>query len=85
MTDKELPDEAHEQWKAERNRILRELDIASAPGTTDDIKLCSLHKARYECTEIDPRLRNDSRKWLEERGFKRLYQMEFSTDGSLPK
>jgi len=90
MTNPELaPDmpEDFNAWKAERNRILRELDTSKVPGENWNVemKLTALHKARYECTEIEPELRHESRKWLEERGMKRLGMLEFEPDGRLPE
>lgn len=52
----------------ERNRALRELDMAWAraqfPTAQDEVLLAGLHKARYECLHIHDALRQESREWL---------------------
>jgi len=79
----ELAEAGFHEWKTERNRILRELDI-TASGIPADMALISLHKARYECTCIEPELRHESRKWLQANGYKRLMG-EFLPEGELPE
>lgn len=90
--------ETLEEWRARRNRALRELDIEWArsqtaehcaatgrPMPTDRVLLVGLHKARYECTDIEDALRHDSRAWLERRGYGRSTGLPFSHDGTLPR
>lgn len=79
-----------EDFKRKRNEIFTTLDIAGAHELLggkggDEILLLSIHKARYECCDISPELRQISRKWLEERGYKRMFQEPFPADGSLPE
>lgn len=75
---------------AERDAALRTMDIAYArkmmPGaSSDDVRLCAMHKARYEMTGMEPELRRESRAWLEERGFGRLNNSQWPADDSLPE
>ena len=80
-----------EEWRAKRNAALRALDIAfEVPGLkrygSDEVKLIAMHKARYECTDIEPELRHQSRAWLEERGYGRFGGRQFDSDKTrLPK
>ncbi len=57
---------AFENWKAARNKAFRELDMgwarAALPkATNDEVRLMALHKARYECKDIEPHYRHESR------------------------
>jgi len=42
------------------------------------------HKARYECVRIDPKIREESRTWLEARGHSRLNNFPWPPEGELP-
>jgi hypothetical protein len=75
-------------WRQNRNRMLRELDVRSAkgamPGASDDeVVLIALHKARYDCVDIEAELRHASGAWLRERGFGRMHG-PLLTEGELP-
>jgi hypothetical protein len=75
------------EWKKERNRVMREVDI-NAPEfqrLNPITAKAAIHKARYECTEIEPELRHESRKWLQENGLKRLFGLDFESDERLPE
>jgi hypothetical protein len=66
-----------EDYTRERNEALRTMNLEWARemlGATarEEVLLMSMHKARYECTDIEPELRQASRKWLEERGCTRF-------------
>ncbi len=57
-----------------RNKAFADLDIEWArsmlpEGTSDEVLLISLHKARVECESIDTKLRDESKTWLAARGF----------------
>lgn len=73
-------------WVKERDEALRTLDLAWArqqhPEGKDEVLLIGMHKARYEAVNIAPELRQQSRVWLEERGYKRIAGMEFPKDRS---
>lgn len=73
-------------WIEERDRMLRDLDVDSpqCAAVAPEVRLMALHKARYECTNMEPELRHASRHWLQERGLRRLFNLEFSDDNSLP-
>jgi hypothetical protein len=56
-----------------RNKAFANLDIEWArsmlpEGTSDEMLLVSLHKARAECTAMSDELRDESRTWLTARG-----------------
>ncbi len=76
--------------KKQRNAALRSLDIAWArraggvDTATDEQVLGSLHMARYECDEIEDRLRFQSRDWLKARGLGRLHGLPFEEGDKLP-
>lgn len=76
-------------WREERNRALRALDIGYArrlmpTATGDDVRLMAMHKARYECTDLEPELRHASADWLRERGFSRMSGDPILPEGQLP-
>jgi hypothetical protein len=78
-----------EQWKAERNRVLRELDMEAARdmlpfASGDDVRLAAMHKARYDCKDIEPELRHASRAWLHERGMGDMHGASLLPEGELP-
>lgn len=72
------------------NEALINLDVQLArkinPTALDDKTIfVALHKARYEKTDINAKLRHNSRKWLQKNGFHRLDGVEFLPDDELPK
>jgi len=76
--------------KEERNRALTELDTEWARtvmpyASSDYVRLVALHKARYECVDIETRLRLASGDWLRCRGFKRIGGKELLPVGVLPE
>lgn len=81
---------AFENWKRARNKAFRELDMGFARAafpnaSSDEVLLMAMHKARYECLDMEDALRHESRAWLEERGYERFKGQPWPTDGSLPK
>lgn len=76
---------------AERNDALRRLDLSWAheqipeggPRPSNEALLVGMHKARYECTDIEPELRHASRDWLELRGFGRRSGLPWPPAGEL--
>lgn len=76
--------------KKQRNAALRSLDIAWARRAgwvgiaTDEQVLGAMHMARYECDEIEDRLRFQSRDWLKARGLGRLHGLPFEDGDKLP-
>lgn len=75
----------HKEWREKRNKALRELDVTAVPLKNPEVSLIALHKARYDCTDIEDDLRHESRMWLQERGYKRLYGDDFLPEGQLPE
>ena len=78
-----------EQWRKERNRALLALDLKWArerfpEESSDEVLLTAMHKARYECIDLPAVARQESRAWLEVRGFSRTKGLPFPSDGSLP-
>jgi len=81
--------------KAQRNRVLTEFDVEAVkkqlmengqpPCDVDMLAVVTLHKARYECTDIDRILRAKSGEWLRQRHFKRMYGEELLPEGQLPE
>jgi hypothetical protein len=78
-----------EAWKVARNTALRTLDLAWASRRLDSddtaTLLAALHKARYECTELEDALRHESAAWLRERGLKGLGGLPLLPPGELPR
>lgn len=78
---------------AERNDALRRLDLSWAheqipeggPRPSNEALLIGMHKARYECVEIEAELRHASRAWLEARGFGRRSALPWPPAGELPE
>jgi hypothetical protein len=73
----------------ERDAALTTLDLNWArkllpEGTSDEILLTSMHKARYDCTAIAPELRHASGDWLRSRGLTRIAGLEWPPTGELP-
>lgn len=61
------------KWREERNAALRSLDLdymrKALPHAPDkEVLLMAMHKARYECTDLDAEQRHTSAQWLRERG-----------------
>ena len=87
-----LPDAFQlESFLLERNRALERLDLAWArkrfqnyPNPSDDMLLLAMHKARYECTAIDSKLRRESGEWLTAHGFGRATSDPVLPNGELP-
>jgi hypothetical protein len=76
-------------WLQHRNEALRTLDMDWArrqlPGASDDeVRLLSMHKARYELKQLEPEYRHASGAWLRERGYRRFDGTELLPDGELP-
>lgn len=59
-----------------RNEALRTLDLKYMKSVFPDIDekqlLVGMHKARYEIIEMGTKIRNESRRWLQARGYSRL-------------
>jgi hypothetical protein len=77
-------------WCAARNAALRTLDLAwaraNAPRVASDAALLvSMHKTRYNVTEIEDALRLESGEWLRERGMRSLHGLPLLPPGQLPK
>lgn len=81
--------EEFEAYRTERNRIMREMDVAAAqkmfPQMDPESVEVMLHKARYEVVEMGPELRQASRAWLELRGYSRMKMQPWPPAGVLPK
>lgn len=74
---------------SERNEALTTLDMAWSrrmipDASSDDVRLMAMHKARYECTQIAPDLRRESRRWLEKNGCGRFYGQPWPDGDELP-
>lgn len=75
---------------AERNAALVSLDLewarkAIGRDADPEVLLVSLHKARYECTAIDPALRRESGDWLVKNGLHRMMGTDVLPNGELPQ
>lgn len=62
----------------QRSRAIRELDVKWARKqnprvVSEQAVLMALHKARYDCEDIEPELRAESAKWLKANGWEVLY------------
>jgi hypothetical protein len=77
-----------EKFLARRNRALADLDLEYAKEVTgsdnEEILLMALHKARYECVQLDDDLRNFSALWLRQHGYKRDDGSDLLPHGELP-
>lgn len=80
--------------RALRNAALASLDLswarvqAGASGrapSSDEVLIASMHKARYECTDIAEDLRRQSEAWLKQRGLKRMNGMPWPEGEGLPE
>lgn len=83
-------DAEFEQWRSARNEAFRTLDLDYARNqmgrpTSDEVLILALHKARYECTGIEPEYRHESARWLRERGYGRSIGGPLLPEGELPK
>ena len=74
----------------ERDKALSSLDLVWVRQNvklmrhaSDEVVLMTIHKARYEATGVEPKLRHNSREWLQRRGLRRLVD-EFLTEDQLP-
>lgn len=74
---------------AARDKALTELDEAyvarQLPKAPSHLRLIILHKSRYETTSIDWKLREESRRWLAEHGYRRMGGGSLLPKGELPK
>lgn len=78
-----------EVMRAARNEILRTLDVSAARGwgmfaSSDEVVMCALHKARYDCVDIERELRHASGAWLRERGYSAMGGRALEPEGELP-
>lgn len=75
-----------DEWMEGRDEAMRTLDtrVLTNKGASYEVALCALHKARYECTRIEPELRRESRKWLENNGYHRLFGLPWPSNDELP-
>lgn len=78
-----------QDWRKERNRALAALDIEWGrqlvpAGTSDEVILIALHKARYDCTDIAAEQRHQSGDWLRQHGYRRMDGTELLPEGELP-
>lgn len=101
MLDKNCPLETAKEWpgderslenyRAARNKAFREMDLQYArlmlrgKNPPDDVLILALHKARYECTDLEPEYRRESGAWLRERGYGRMTGEPVLPEGDLPK
>lgn len=80
-----------ENWRKGRNKAFREMDMTFARHmlrgrlTTDAVLIMALHKARYECTDLEPEYRHESARWLRERGYGRQTGGALLPEGELPE
>lgn len=79
-----------QKWRKERNRALKQLDMewarkAMPTATSDDVRLMAMHKARYECTDMDDADRLISSGWLYMHGCKRMDGTPLLPAGELPR
>lgn len=77
------------QYLVERNAALSTLDLEWARRTlplakSDHVLLASMHKARYECIDIDAELRHESCRWLRAHALGRMGGLDLLPDGELP-
>ena len=74
----------------DRDKKLAALDMDWARkmmplATSDEVRLLSMHKARYECTSIADELRHESRRWIEQRGYHRIGYLPWPPEDQLPE
>lgn len=78
-----------EKFIKDRDEALLNLNIKWIMNNTnckdENVAIVTAHKARYEATSLPPEKRHESRKWLEDRGYKRLTGTDFLPDGELPE
>lgn len=72
------------------DKALVEMDIEWARrkmpyAINDTVRLCAMHKARYEITTINNSLRKASRDWLEKRHYSRYGGLPWPPDDQLPE
>lgn len=78
-----------DELRHKRNEALRSLDMdyfrEAMPGASNDfVRLAAAHKARYECTDLEPEFRHASRNWLAEHDMTRFNGMPLLPEGTLP-
>lgn len=77
------------KWRRERNRALLAIDMKWArqmmpDATSDHVLLVAMHKARYECPDLDNAARHASGEWLRQHGYRRLGGHPLLPEGELP-
>lgn len=78
-----------EQWRADRNKALIMLDMEWArkrlpDATSANVLLMAMHKARYECTDLDMETRLISSEWLKTNKCDRMDGTPVLNAGILP-
>jgi hypothetical protein len=82
------------QYIKERNKAISEMDMVwlrehRPPGwpaeVQDEVIIAAAHKCRYETTGIAPKLRHESREWLKQHGYNRMFNQAFLPDEELPE
>lgn len=73
------------EWRAERKRALEAFDLAWArnyfPNASESALVIAIHKSRVECTDVSPKLRRISMKWLKVHGYARLHGLPWPKKG----
>lgn len=79
-----------QDYVAERNQALLDLDIefvrkhlSQYQYRTDEFMLLILHKMRYEVATMPPDKRIESRKWLQNNGYKRIDNLPWPENDQL--
>lgn len=91
MVDRSLEaDDTLARFKERRNQGLRDLDMEYArqqmpAASNDHVRLIAMHKARYECTDLEPQYRHTSREWLAGHSYSRLDGSALLPVGELPE
>lgn len=80
---------AIKRFREARNQALREMNLDYARAvlpraSSEEVLIIALHKARYECLDIEPELRHASGQWLRERGYGRM-RGPLLPEGELPQ
>ena len=74
---------------AARDKALADLDLEWVAKNYSmipvEMRLLTLHKARYEAINVSADLRHASRAWLAERGYKRMTGTDLLPEGELPE
>ena len=83
-----------DEYVKKRNEILRTMDVfgfvslmldVEGNYINPDVALLTMHKARYEVFSMPRELRNESREWLEKRGYSRMYGLAWPPAGVMPE